>query len=437
MQIEMPYGTGLLPVEVPEQNIIAVLEPPGVAPVADMEAAIKAALAHPLGTRPLGELARPGIKVSIAISDASRPNIEKWILPAVLGELHQAGVNDEDITLIVGTGSHRPATPEEIAAMVGAKAGSLRVLNHSCEASPLVDLGRTSGGFPALVNRHFYAADLKIAVGTILPHPIAGYSGGGKAIAVGLSSSATISSIHTPQMLDDPRTGLGKVQDNPVVQFGYDVARLTGLDLLVNAVVDEKEEIVSLACGEVERVHRDLIEDAARRVYEVGFPAPADIVLVAAGHPKDNNLYHVAAEALAVVAGNAVQYPCVKKGGTIIVASPMAEGIYSETMFNYLSQAAPAEVVRELQAVRIDRPGMHRAYATAQILCQHEVIFAQTRLDPAIARRVHIKPMATVAAALAYALAKHGPEASILVVKNSHRLVPVIKGGISLTTPGN
>jgi len=425
MPIAMPYGPGTLDVEVPEQNILAILEPPVVAPVAAIEDAIRASLISPLGTKPLGQLVRPGMKVSIAISDASRPNIEKWILPVVLEELDQAGVNNESITILVGTGSHRPATPEEIAAKLGSRAGSVQVLNHFSATSPLVDLGRTSDGFPALVNRYFCEADLKIAIGTVLPHPIAGYSGGGKAIAVGLSSSATISSIHTPATLDDPRTGLGKVEGNPFIQFGYDAARLAGLDLLINAVVNENEEIIDVVCGEVETAHQTIIKRSARLVYEVEFPAAADIVIVAAGHPKDNNLYHVAAEAVGVVAGNGVQYPCVKKGGTIIVVSPMAEGIYNETMFTYLSKASPAEVVRELRTAKIDRPGMHRAYATAQILCEHEVIFAETQLDPEITRRVHIKPMATVAAALEYALAKHGSDATILVVKNSYRLVPI------------
>lgn len=428
MEISMPYGSGFLTIEVPSQNIIGILEPPSLPPLPHPGAAVKAALANPVGTRALNELARPGMKVSIAISDASRPNIEKWILPVVFEELNEAGIKDEDITVIVGTGSHRPATIEEIAAMVGDKVNSVRVINHFSDSSPLVDLGRTSGGYPALVNRYFYEADLKIALGTILPHPIAGYSGGGKAIAVGLSSSETISSIHTPATLDDPRTGLGKVEDNPFIQFGYDVARLAGLDLLINAVVNEKEEIIDVICGEVEMAHQTLIERTARKVYEARFPAPADIVIVSAGHPKDNNLYHVAAEALGVVAGNGVQYPCVKKGGTIIVVSPMAEGIYNETMFECLSKAAPSEVVRELKTAKIDRPGMHRAYATAQILCDHEVIFAETKLDPEITRRIHIKPMATVAAALEYALAKHGTQASILVVKNSHRLVPILAG---------
>ncbi|MDK2815707.1 MAG: lactate racemase [Moorella sp. (in: firmicutes)] len=426
MKIPMPYGSDFLAIEVPQQNIIGILEPPSFPPLADPSAAIKAALANPVDTRTLSELARPGMKVSIAISDASRPNIEKWILPHVFRELNEAGIKDEDITVIVGTGSHRPATTEEIAAMVGDKVNSVRVINHFSDTSPLVDLGRTSGGYPALVNRYFYEADLKIALGTILPHPIAGYSGGGKAIAVGLSSSKTISSIHTPATLDDPRTGLGKVEGNLFIQFGYDAARLAGLDLLINAVVNEKEEIIDVICGEVELAHRTLIERTARRVYEASFSAPADIVIVSAGHPKDNNLYHVAAEALGVVAGNGVQHPCVKKGGTIIVVSPMAEGIYNETMFECLSKAIPSEVVRELKTAKIDRPGMHRAYATAQILCDHEVIFAETQLDPEIAHKVHIKPMATVAAALEYALAKHGTQASILVVKNSHRLVPVL-----------
>ena len=94
----------------------------------------------------------------------------------------------------------------------------------------------------------------RVAIGTVLPHPIAGYSGGGKAIAVGVASSDTIASTHTVDMLDHPNTGLGLIEGNPFYEVAIEMARLASLDFIVNCVVNEQEEIVDIIAGDVEEM---------------------------------------------------------------------------------------------------------------------------------------------------------------------------------------
>ncbi|MGE5654720.1 MAG: lactate racemase domain-containing protein, partial [Bacillota bacterium] len=144
MLINLPYGKDAhKTISVPDQNLLGVLEPPTLTPVADESEAVRAAMAQPIESPRLKDLARPGMTVAISISDGSRPNIEKRTMPYVLQELRQAGIADGDITVIVGNGSHRPATDEEIRAMLGDEVDRLKVLNHFSDTSPLVHVGKT------------------------------------------------------------------------------------------------------------------------------------------------------------------------------------------------------------------------------------------------------------------------------------------------------
>ena len=82
-------------------------------PVKDVPAAVKAALANPVNSPPVRELATAGDKVCIVFTDITRANPDYLLVPPLLAELEAAGVRSEDITLLCGIGMHRPSTPEE------------------------------------------------------------------------------------------------------------------------------------------------------------------------------------------------------------------------------------------------------------------------------------------------------------------------------------
>ena len=88
-------------------------------PIADVPAAIDAALGLPVGCPPVRELAKQGDRVCIVFTDITRVSPDWLMVPPVLRELSKAGVRDEDITLLCGIGMHRPSTHEEKVAKLG------------------------------------------------------------------------------------------------------------------------------------------------------------------------------------------------------------------------------------------------------------------------------------------------------------------------------
>ncbi|MBI2914487.1 MAG: nickel-dependent lactate racemase [Firmicutes bacterium] len=424
----LPYGRdGAMELEIPGRNLAGVLSPPPAAASTRPLELVREALVHPVGRPRLRDLARTRNSAAIIISDATRPNVELWAVPAVLEELSAGGITLDRVVFAVGTGFHRPATKDELAQKLGVSlAAGARIVNHQALESPVELVGRTAAGVPALINKEVMAAELKVAIGTVLPHPFAGYSGGGKAVSVGVAGRDTIAATHTPAMVEHAATGLGRIEGNPFYETSLEIARMVELDFIVNATVTPDGALVCVSAGEVEAAHRALVESSADSMFKVAFDEPADVVIVCSGHPKDGNLYHVAAEGICVVAGDANPTSCVVDGGTIIAVSPMEEGIYNRAFHSELSTAEQAsDTVARLRTATITEPGQHRAFGLAKILAGHEVIVAQSRMSPETVRAAKMTPLGTAQEALSYALAKHGAGASVMVVRNSHRLIPI------------
>ncbi|MEA2109666.1 MAG: lactate racemase domain-containing protein, partial [Pseudomonadota bacterium] len=170
MKVNLSYDVNGLQVELPEtsgfQGIWRPSEPPVIE---DPPAAITKALETPLKSRPLNELAQGRQSVCIVISDITRPVPNKIILPPLLKTLEQAGIKKEDITILIATGIHRPNEGDELIALVGKEiAAEYRIINHfSKQADDMILVGKINGEVPALINRHYVAADLKILTGFI------------------------------------------------------------------------------------------------------------------------------------------------------------------------------------------------------------------------------------------------------------------------------
>lgn len=428
MLIPLPYGKGgAKEIEIPDKNITAILSPPEAQSTKTQEELVEVAFSHPLGRLPLHELAKGKKSVAIVVSDASRPNIERIVFPRIMEELSKAGIAESDIRLIIGTGSHRQATTQEIEEMFGSF-HHLDITSHNCWDSPLIHLGETKTGVPIVLNKRYYEAELKIVIGTVLPHPIAGYSGGGKGIAVGVGGFDVLSSIHTPSMLEEEGTGLAQIENNPFLEALYEIGDRSGLDFVINGVFNHTLDLMDLAVGEMREVHRTLIDRTASRLFEVYFSKQADIVVVAVGHPKDGNLYHLCAEGVCIVAGPSIKVPVVKKGGTIIIVSPGQESGYNDIFFQKLCGSSPQDIIEWGKNPETIKIGEHRAYGTARVLCDHEVLFAETMLHPSTIEKIHCQHYSSFQDALSYALNRHGEDASIMVLKESYRLIPQFTG---------
>ena len=176
----VPFGKEYLEFELPPNMRGTIVESQPGDPLTDIQKAIRRALANPVNSPRLGEIAKPGDRVCIVFTDITRSSPDNLLVPEILDELETVGIRDEDITLLCGIGMHRPSTREEKKIKLGeAVVERYRVVdNEPQNPHALVDLGATESGIPLSVNKIAYEADLLIATGIVEPHQYAGYSGG-------------------------------------------------------------------------------------------------------------------------------------------------------------------------------------------------------------------------------------------------------------------
>src|SRR4051812_28986635 len=127
MRVRLAYGEAGLDVELPDERT-TVVEPAWHDGARDEAAVLRRALREPGAGPPLRELARAGMKVAISICDGTRAQPRDKMIPAVLEEL---GVPDDDVVILVATGTHRGNTEAEVRAMLGDDVVErIRVVNH-------------------------------------------------------------------------------------------------------------------------------------------------------------------------------------------------------------------------------------------------------------------------------------------------------------------
>lgn len=249
---------------------------------------IAAALEHAIDSPALTQLAENKKRVAIAIDDLSRPTPAGEILPILLTKLRESGIGYEQINIIISLGSHSALTPEQIELKVGREVAQLvRVENHDCNRH-LIDTGTKVGQTPVLLNRTFASADLKILLGSVVPHAFAGFSGGAKMVLPGLANIESIEWTHKAVLLG-LRGKTGTLEGNRFRAEFERVARHVGVQFSINVVVNSRREIAGLFAGDVEGAHRQAAT-FARQIYATALPAgPLDVIICNA-YPKDDEL---------------------------------------------------------------------------------------------------------------------------------------------------
>ncbi len=216
MKIDLAYGKRGLRVDLPDHA--HVLAPADVPALPDPSAAVREALRRPIGCPPLPELMRPGDSVAIVFSDITRPTPNHILIPALLEELAEAGIDRRSITLINGLGMHRVNTPEELESMLGRDVvEGFRIVQHDSEdGGGLTYLMTNQRGARVSINRHYMQAQVKILTGLVEPHIFAGYSGGGKAVLPGIDGAEAVMSNHSGAMVGHPKSTWCSVEGNPI-----------------------------------------------------------------------------------------------------------------------------------------------------------------------------------------------------------------------------
>jgi nickel-dependent lactate racemase len=285
---------------------------------------IAEALARPVGTPPLRELARGRHAPCVVIDDLTRPTQGRRLLPPLLDELDAAGIPSADVHLLVGVANHRPLTREDLLKKIGPEVlARCRVSSHFSWAG-CRPVGTTRRGTPVELNAGFLASDLRILVGSVIPHGATGFSGGAKLVMPGIASIASAEAFHRGSALE----GTVGNPESPARLEAEEAARLAGVDFIVNSVPTPAMGVAGLVTGDVVGAHRAGV-DIARRVFATTAEPGADVAVLSL-YPKDSEyLQHVTAFA----PYRTSPQPLVRRGGSVVVALAGSEGLGFHSLF--------------------------------------------------------------------------------------------------------
>lgn len=358
MEIRIPYGKTTLTARIPDSYPVHIIEAPNPSPAPNPRRAVEDALDHLLGAVKWDDF-RGARTVAIAVNDKTRPVPHEHLLPPLMERLAALGIPDSAITFYIAVGTHPPMTPDEFPAIL--PAGILaryRVVSHDSQNDRLLTyLGETSRGTPVWVNRAYAEADFKIVVGNVEPHQFAGFSGGVKTAAIGLSCMKTIAPNHA--MMSLPEAQLGEYETNPVRQDIEEIGAKIGVHLALNAILNHQRQIVTALAGDPRLVVQTGLEHS-RRVCQVAVPHKYALLITSpGGHPKDINVYQ-SQKAL----GHAILI--ARPGGTVIITAACPEGSGSDHYEAWtLGKKSLAEVREKFKAEGF-RIGPHKAYQFAR-----------------------------------------------------------------------
>jgi len=325
MNTTFAFGKGGVEVTIPETYDCAILESRVVQPLADVNGALQHALDHPLASSSIDNLARGKKTVAIVVCDITRPAPNSITLPPLLDRLHRSGISRDGITILIATGLHRAATQAEVDQIVGPDiARSYRIISNDARAAGQHSyLGTTNRGTPIHIHKHFMDADLRITLGFIEPHLMAGYSGGRKLAVPGVAAEPTIKAIHSPMFMREPLATEGSIEGNPLHNELLEIANIARHDFILDVTLTRDRQISGVFAGNPVAAHaagvRFVQEFCLAQIAE-----PADLVITSsAGFPLDLTFYQ------SVKAITAAQH-LIKKGGRILVIAECAEGVGSQ-----------------------------------------------------------------------------------------------------------
>ncbi len=350
MNVQVPCGQEILDLNVPDEQLVGVYLPKPMEPTSDPGQLLRESIQTGFEEQGLGDKAYAGATACIAVTDRTRSTPNQLIVPILLDQLNSIGIPDEHITVISGGGMHAPDSPDDLVHNVGQDVVD-RVdvsTNDPDNDDVMVNLGVTEIGTPVEVHQCFAEADIKIGVTNVMPCMLAGWSGSGKIVMPGVSSRRAI--YHNHKFFVEPLMELGCASlmgimppDNPVRADIEEFATVSGIDLLVNTVLNSDRQLVDVFSGEHVAAHR-AAKDCMLSNVEVSPPQAADVLIAGVG---DSALEVSLFQGGSRVCGGIDRY--LKPGGTLIMVNACYEGIYEgfehEKFRNWMRQMpTPTEI---------------------------------------------------------------------------------------------
>jgi len=420
--IQIAYGRGTIPLHAdPELAEWHVIRPRFAPPLADAEGAFRAGCRNPIGGKPLREVIRPGERVVIVTSDGTRAVPNRKLIPWLLQELP---VPAEQVTVLLGNGSHRANTPAEIVAMFGEDvARQVKIVNHNAfDPQQNVYIGQTAAGNKAYLDEVYIEADKRIVVGFIEPHFFAGFSGGAKGIIPAVASIDTIIRIHGFDLIAHPLSTWGTVDDNPIRRELEAMVSHCPPDFMANVTLNSAKEITGVFVGDYIAAHRKGCERSKEEAMQ---PVPYTFPIVItsnSGYPLDQNLYQT-------VKGISAGARICEPGGTIFIASECSDGIPDHGNFGALMRIgnSPDDILRHVANLEEEILDQWEAQVYAYLMQRYDI-----RLYCAMARETveacKLQPVEDgLQSAVEQQIRQLGPRPRVAVLPDGPLTIPYVE----------
>ena len=419
---DIPYYTSSLPLHVEDKNLKAVLNSRTDTYDAGKSEAdlVREALAHPIGTPRLRELARGRQKVVLVTSDHTRAVPSKLTLPILLEEI-RAGNPDADITILIATGLHRPTTEEEQRRMFGDAIVDQEkiVVNKAFEDEDFERVCELPSGAELWVNKLALHCDLLVTEGFIEPHFFAGFSGGRKSILPGICNAVTVNENHSYKAIASPYAATGVLEHNPIHEDMVFAARAVNVQFIMNVALNAEKKVIAAFAGDLEQAHLQGVE-FVRGLAQCPSVTGDIVVTSNGGYPLDQNLYQ---SPKAVATAEA----CCRDGGVIIMCASCCDGMGGshfeklivrgtvDEIDAYLSKIPPKETIPEMWCAQI----------FSRILKKHRIILVTNYLDHEMVRKANMIPASSPDEALEMAYGMMGRDAEVVVIPDGVAVLAV------------
>ena len=420
--IKIPYYTSTLDLHMDDKNLKAVI----TAKTDEYQASksetelVKDALANPIGTPRLRELAKGKNKVVLVTSDHTRAVPSKLTLPILLDEIRQ-GNPDADITILIATGLHRATTEAEQRRMFGDNIVDKEkiMINDAFNDEDFRFVRVLPSGAELWVHHLAVECDLLVTEGFIEPHFFAGFSGGRKSILPGICNAATVNENHSYKAISSPFSTTGVLKQNPIHEDMICAAREVNVQFILNVALNGEKKVIAAFAGDLEQAHETGV-GFVRSLAQCPSISGDIVVTSNGGYPLDQNLYQ---SPKAVATAEA----CCKEGGVIIMCASCADGMGGthfeklivrgtvDEIDEYLSKIPPKETISEQWCAQI----------YSRILKKHKVILVTTYLDHEIVRKANMIPASSPDEALAIAYEIMGQDAEVVVIPDGVAVLAV------------
>jgi nickel-dependent lactate racemase len=406
----------------PDHIHTEVIQPRYVEGYSDPLQAVKEALHHPISHASLRNSVQPHQKVAIIFSDITRATPYHILVPALLESLsHLPG---ENITFFCATGTHRPATREELTTILGKEiVQRFRIVQNNAAKENLFQyVGTTSSGNRILLKREIMDYDLRILTGFIEPHFFAGFSGGGKALMPGMAYVETIRQNHSIKNLENPNARWGRTYGNPLWEDITAASQFAAPLFLLNITLNRDKEVTGVFAGDLMEAHNQGCE-FAKETAMVPLDHSFDMVITSnSGYPLDLNVYQS-------VKGMSAAEQIVREGGSIVIAAECWDGIPASSDYETILQSVGN--VNELMAfIKLHEKSLKdtwQVYFQAMIQQKAEV-YLYSSLDDHTVQSALLKPTANINQLVQDLVAKYGKYCRICVLPEGPHTIPYVAG---------